>query len=126
MSKSNSTKRYQKKDQISHCLDRPDMYVGSTSLRKIDEYVAEIIDENNYNIYLKNIESSPAILRIFIEALSNSIDNVERSKLTDTPCTTIKININKETGETSIWNDGDVVPIEIHDEEKVYNHTMIF
>jgi len=126
MSKANSTKRYQKKDQISHCLDRPDMYVGSTSLRKIDEYVAEIIDENNYNIYLKNIESSPAILRIFIEALSNSIDNVERSKFTDTPCTTIKININKETGETSIWNDGDVVPIEIHDEEKVYNHTMIF
>ena len=32
---------YQKKDPISHCLDRPDMYVGSTRLRKIEEYVAE-------------------------------------------------------------------------------------
>ena len=26
-----TTKRYEKKDPISHCLDRPDMYVGSTT-----------------------------------------------------------------------------------------------
>ena len=35
-----STKRYQKKDPISHCLTRPDMYVGSTRLRPTSEYIA--------------------------------------------------------------------------------------
>ncbi len=119
------TKRYQKKDPISHCLDRPDMYVGSTRLRDISEYVAECKD-GNYNILNKQIESSPAVLRIFIEALSNAIDNVERSRGTKTPCTTIKVSINSETGQTTIWNDGDVVPIELNDDEGVYNHTMIF
>ena len=121
----NPTKKYQKKDPISHCLDRPDMYVGSTRLRKIEEYVAEQKDDT-YVIINKEIKSSPAILRIFIEALSNAIDNVERSKKTKTPCTTIKVTLNQETGETSIWNDGDVVPIEMDPDEGVYNHTMIF
>ena len=73
----NPTKKYQKKDPISHCLDRPDMYVGSTRLRKLEEYVAEQ-NEDKYNIVNKEINSSPAILRIFIEALSNAIDNVEK------------------------------------------------
>ena len=93
----------------------------------MEEYIAEYKDnEYNYHIIKKEIQSSPAILRIFIEALSNAIDNVERSKKTNTPCTTIKVSINKETGETSIFNDGDVVPIEMHEDENVYNHTMIF
>jgi len=122
----NPTKRYQKKDPISHCLDRPDMYVGSTRLRNVYEYVADSKDNGEYYIYNKEINSSPAILRIFIEALSNAIDNVERSKQTDTPCTTIKVSIDKDTGLTSIWNDGDVVPIELSKEEGVYYHTMIF
>ena len=118
-------KVYQKKDPISHCIDRPDMYVGSTRMRNIHEFIA-YNDQDVYKIHQKNINCSPAIIRIFIEALSNAIDNVERSKKTDTPCTTIKVCINPDTGETSIWNDGDIVPIEMHEEEKVYNHTMIF
>lgn len=122
-----STKRrYQKKKPIDHCLSRPDMYVGSTRQRSIDDYVAYKDEDNNYHIVWKTIKASPAILRIFIEALSNAIDNVERSKKTSTPCTKIKVNIDKDSGETSIWNDGDVVPIEIHEEEMCYNHSMIF
>ena len=92
-------KRYEKKDPISHCLDRPDMYVGSTRLRTISEYIAEK-DDKTWKIYQQEIQSSPAILRIFVEALSNAVDNVERSKGTTTPCTKIKVNINEKTGET--------------------------
>lgn len=122
-----STKRrYQKKKPIDHCLSRPDMYVGSTRQRSIDDHVAYKDEDSNYHIVWKTIKASPAILRIFIEALSNAIDNVERSKKTSTPCTKIKVNIDKDSGETSIWNDGDVVPIEIHEEEMCYNHSMIF
>ena len=120
-----NTKRYQKKDPIEHVLTRPDMYVGSIRVRKTQEYLGN--KENNlYRIVSDTVESSPAILRIFVEALSNAIDNVERSKNSDTPCTKIKVTINSETGETSIWNDGDVVPIEIDTDEKCYIHSMIF
>lgn len=118
-------KRYQKKDQIEHILLRPDMYVGSIRPRSISEFVADKTNDG-WRIYQKEISTSPAILRIFVEALSNAIDNVERSRKTKTPCTKIKISINSVTGETSIWNDGDVVPIEKDAEQNCYNHSMIF
>jgi DNA gyrase/topoisomerase IV subunit B len=124
-------KKYVKKDPISHILDRSDMYVGSTREKTCDEFIAiekDKIDENDigYEIVKKSISYAPAILRIFIEVLSNAIDNVERSKKQNIPCTFIKVNINKETGETCVWNDGDIIPIEMNETEKMYNHTLIF
>jgi len=121
---SKSKKTYSKIDPIQHILHRPDMYVGSIRTREADEYISS--SSNNFNITKKNIESSPAILRIFIEALSNSIDNTARSKKTKTPCTTIKVNIDKKTGETSIWNDGETIAIEENEDEDCYNHSLIF
>jgi len=120
-------KVYTKKDPIDHVLLRSSMYVGSKTLKTYDDYVAiNDEDKDSYKIIKKYITSSPAILRIFIEVISNSVDNVERSKKAKIPCTAIKVNINKETGETSVWNDGDIIPIEMHAEEKMYNHTLIF
>lgn len=120
------SRKYQKKNPIEHCLLRPDMYVGSKRLKKQFDYIANITDEGSFNIINKEITYSAAVLRVFIEALSNAIDNVERSKSSDTPCTTIKVTIDQESGETKVWNDGLVVPIEQHDEENCYIHSMIF
>jgi len=114
--------KYEKKDPITHCLDRPDMYVGSVRLRNTLEFVGT----PEFSCEEKTISTSPAILRIFIEILSNATDNVERSRNTPTPCTSIYVNIDPESGETSICNDGAIVPIEIHPTEGCYNHTMIF
>lgn len=118
--------KYQKKDPISHCLDRPDMYIGSTRLRNIDEYIAKQADDGLFRICKQTIKTSPAVLRIFIEILSNALDNATRSKKTKTPCTRIDVTIDPVSGETSIWNDGEVIPIELHETEKVYNHTLVF
>lgn len=114
--------KYEKKDPITHCLDRPDMYVGSVRLRNTLEFVGT----PEFSCEEKTISTSPALLRIFIEILSNATDNVERSRNTPTPCTSIYVNIDPESGETSICNDGAIVPIEIHPTEECYNHTMIF
>ena len=73
-------KKYSKINPIEHILHRPDMYVGSTRGREIEEYISS--EDSNFNITKKDIESSPAILRIFIEPLSNAIDNAARSKKT--------------------------------------------
>jgi len=115
---------YIKKDPISHILDRPDMYVGSTKTRKVEEFV--VVDNESFKIEKKAITVSPALLRIFIEPLSNIIDNVARSKQGKNKVKKITIDINKETGETVFFNDGEIIPIEIHEDEKCYNHTMIF
>lgn len=120
------SKNYTKLDPIDHVLLRPEMYIGATKLRKSNEYIAIKNEENIYKILMKDIESSPAILRIFIEILSNAIDNYQRSVEANLLCTYIRININKETGETSVINDGDYIPIEINEKEKMYNHTLIF
>ena len=117
-------KRYNKMDPKDHILHRPDTYVGSTRSRPLEEYVSN--PENNFQISKKLITYSPAILRIFIEPLSNAIDNVERSKKTKNPCKNIKINIDIKSGETSIWNDGDSIPVEINEDEGCYNHSLIF
>ena len=117
-------------DDISHILKRPDMYVGSIRNKRAEEYVADFnqSEDGTLNLAVKKetITFSPAILRIFVEALSNAIDNVQRSKDAGVPCTKIKVAINKETGETSIWNDGLVIPIEHNDGATEYKHTMIF
>lgn len=117
-----NAKKYSKMDPIDHILLRSEMYVGSTRARDVEEFVADGIDR----IVKDTVNFSPAILRIFIEPLSNAIDNVERSRTTETPCKSIKVTIDRDTGETSIWNDGDVVPIEVNEEEGCYNHSLIF
>ena len=117
--------KYVKKDHIDHILTRADMYIGSNKTKKTEDYVAIEVEDNEYKIVKQNIDINPGLLRIFVEALSNAIDNVKRSESTTTKCTKIKVNIDKKTGETIIWNDGQVVPIEINDEGD-YNHTMIF
>lgn len=125
MQTATNSKKYVKMDPIDHVLLRSDMYVGSNKAQNTTDFVC-IKDEDSYKILRKEIIVSPAILRIFIEILSNATDNVERSRASGIPCSYIKININKETGETTVINDGDIIPIEINPVEKVYNHSLIF
>lgn len=117
-----STKQYQQLDPISHILQRPDMYCGSTRFRQESHYISN----SNFEITQKVINTCPAIIRIFLEVLSNATDNVERSKKAGINCTKIKVNIDKETGKTSVWNDGDIVPVDKNNDQNCYNHSLIF
>ena len=112
---------YKSMDQRSHVINRPDMYIGTTKNNKILTYV----NGDDFKIVKKEIDSNSGLLRIFIEVLSNAIDNVWRSKEFGIQCTKIKIDIDQETGETSIWNDGLTIPVELND-QGIYNPEMIF
>ena len=92
-------KKYEKLDQITHIHKRPDMYVGTIKSKKEEnEWISSSSNSDNPKFVKKDISYSQALLRIFVEPLSNAIDNVWRSKNTKTPCTTIRVNIDKETG----------------------------
>ena len=80
---------------------------------------------NSNKIIKTNIGYTPALSRIFIEILSNAVDNAIRSKGSPTPSTYIKININ-ENLSTSVMNDGAIIPIVINEESKLFNHSLIF
>lgn len=110
-------------DPIEHVLKRADVYIGSTRSREVEEFT--VVDDQ-FHIEKRKIEVSPGLLRIFIEPLANCIDNFARSKQNNIKMTKISINIDNETGETTFWNDGYIIPVEIHPEEKCYNHSLIF
>jgi DNA topoisomerase-2 len=110
-------KKYLKSDPITHILIRPDMYVGSKAFKKSNELIW-----NGKRLIKKEIDVSPALLRLFIEILSNAVDNSQRDG--GKKMTTIKVNVGPK--ECSVWNDGDVIPITMNNEEKIFNHTLIF
>jgi len=55
------------------------------------------------------------MLRIFVEIVSNAIDNIYRSVEDDIHMSKIKITFDDETGETSVWNDGSWIPLDEHE-----------
>ena len=84
-------------------------------------------DDSEKEIYIskKRGEINSGLHRIFIEVLSNAIDNVWRSSLTDTKSTKIKVDI-EDNGMITVWNDGLTIPVEMNKETGLYNPEMIF
>ena len=123
-----SNQVYKKMDSISHIHKRPDMYVGTNKTKTVDEEIICIQNENGgFQMKLQsNVKVNDGFLRIFLEALSNAIDNYVRSKGTKTPMTKIYIELDKETGVTMIHNDGLHIPVKMHSEENMYIPELIF
>ena len=63
------------------------------------------------------------LVQIFDEIINNAKEHTFR----DPSCNKIKININKNTGEISCWNNGNKsIPIEMHKKENKYIPELIF
>ena len=77
-------------------------------------------------IFKNNIKISDALVRIFVEILSNSIDNIHRSRDDGVEMNKIKITINRETNEISVYNDGASIPIYMHETENKPIPQLIF
>lgn len=123
MSKSAKKPQYQRVNHVEHVLLRPDGYIGSTTMKTVEDYIAV---DDEFHIQRKTIEVSAGILRIFYEIISNAMDNVARSRQNKVKVARIAVSVNEETGETIVQNDGEVIPIELHEKENCYNHTLIF
>jgi DNA topoisomerase-2 len=116
---STSKPTYKKLTHHEHILKAPDTYIGSIKEDNIELYV---IDLETTKLVKKEIKYVPGLYKIFDEILVNAHDHSIR----DTTCKTIKISINQETGEISVWNDGNGILIEINEKEQIYNPELIF
>lgn len=107
-------------DDIQHVLKRPGMYVGSINAELSQTY---IYDENN-KIIQKEIKQIPALIKLFDEIISNSLDEAIRTQFKY--ATKIKIDFDAKTGEVRIEDNGRGLPIEYDDKLKKYTPEIIF
>jgi DNA topoisomerase-2 len=111
--------KYQKLSQREHVLKRPGMYIGSVS--KVSEELW-VFDDSQTKMVKRFVDYSPGFLKIFDEVLTNATDHSTR----DPTVTSIKVDINKDTGEISVWNNGSGIPVIEHLEHKLYVPELIF
>ncbi|CAI9103034.1 OLC1v1001450C1 [Oldenlandia corymbosa var. corymbosa] len=108
---------YQKKTQLEHILLRPDTYIGSVEAHTQRLWVYE-----NNSLVEREISYVPGLYKIFDEILVNAADNKQR----DPKMNSLKVVIDVEENSISVYNNGDGVPVEIHQEEGVYVPELIF
>ena len=110
-------KKFKKLDDITHVLARPGMYIGSIKPHTSNKWIIE-----DGKMSQKELTYNPGFLKIFDEILTNSVDESKRkgSKLN-----TIKVSLDKDTNQISIWDNGGI-PVVKHTEHKEWIPEMIF
>jgi DNA topoisomerase-2 len=109
---------YKKMSQREHILHRSNMYIGDTRQHNEEMWVYS----DTGRMELKTISYSPGFLKIFDEVLTNALDHSTR----DPTVTKIKIDFDIPNGEIQVFNDGAGIPVQIHNEHKVYVPELIF
>ncbi len=94
-------------NHFEHALKRPDVYIGSVKTVQTEEWCFE---EKTCTIQKKRVRYNPGLVRIFIEILSNSIDNKWRSEKAGIPMKRIAITLDEAAASISVWNDGAEIP----------------
>ncbi|KAL3117199.1 hypothetical protein niasHT_007602 [Heterodera trifolii] len=110
---------YKKVSQLEHVLLRPDTYIGSVEYTKMASWVYDSEDDK---LVFREISFVPGLYKIFDEILVNAADNKQR----DPKMNLIKVDIDKENNQISVWNNGRGIPVVKHKEEKMYVPEMIF
>jgi DNA topoisomerase-2 len=114
--------KYKKLELHQQILLRPDTYIGSVK-SVVPEKPVYVLDTNG-KIVADSFPVNDGLLRLFIEVLSNSIDNVWRSVEFGIPVKYIKVEITSKS--IKVWNDGRNIPCGKHDESDTYIPEMIF
>ena len=94
--------------QLEHILKRPDTYIGSVERSEKQMWV---YNTEMDSMEMREVSFVPGLYKIFDEILVNAADNKQRDKNMDT----IKVTVDREKGEISVYNNGRGIPIEIHE-----------
>ena len=122
-----ATRKYQKYTQHQHILELPDTYIGST---KTNEETRWVYDDGSNKMVWRKLMFNPGLYKIFDEIVVNARDEYVRSTVTAgmTPIKHIDVTVQSRDGDTviSVENDGDGIPIEMNEQEKMMVPEMIF
>jgi DNA topoisomerase-2 len=115
----NASEKYQMISHLEHIILRPDTYIGSIERTESQMWV---YNSETSSMELRDVSYVPGLYKIFDEILVNAADN----KQNDKSMNEIRVTIDRESGEISVWNNGKGIPIEIHAEKGMYIPEMIF
>lgn len=110
--------RYRKLTPVEHVLARPGRYIGSVTTKTEEVWVPE-----GGKFIKKEVTWNPAILKMFDEIISNSVDFSKRDD--GKHLNQIDVHINPLVGDISISDNGGI-PVEIHPEYNEYVPEFIF
>lgn len=113
---------YQKLDPREHVLKRPGMYIGSVKQDVFDTYVYD-----GKSISQSSAKFSPAFVTIFDEVLNNAIDHSWRCASSGSHANPVKnIKVSVDGDSICVWNDGEGIPVQKHDETGLMVPELIF
>jgi DNA topoisomerase-2 len=122
-----AARKYQKYTQHQHILELPDTYIGST---KTNEETRWAYDAGSNKMVWRKLMFNPGLYKIFDEIVVNARDEYVRSTVTAgmTAIKHIDVTVQSRDGDTviSVENDGDGIPIEMNEQEKMMVPEMIF
>ena len=121
---------YKKLEHKQHVLQLPDTYIGSIDNHEDELYVLNTESDGAINIRKNRVNYIPGLISVFNEILVNVTDQWTRlrglNKKGVKLLTEIRVNINKDTGEISIQNDGDGIDAAIIPKYGKYPVELIF
>ena len=109
---------YQKKTQREHVLLRPDSYIGSIERMECSQWIWR----DGRMQWKSDFSYVPGLFKIYDEIIVNASDNRQRDKRTNT----IKVDIDRQQGCVSVWNNGPGIPVQVHSEHKIYIPELVF
>jgi DNA topoisomerase-2 len=118
--------KYENLSQREHILKRMNLYLGS---KNETENTVWIINKNTNQLEKETISYSIALINSIYEALQNAVDHCLRCKSIKSglnKCDTIKLNFNSETGEISVFNNGQGIKVEKFKDTDQYIIEVIF
>ena len=113
------TEMYQKLTQLEHIIKRPDTYIGSIEQTDQKMWVFNKADKLMEN---RTVSYVPGLYKIFDEILVNAADINQK----DSTMTYLKVNIDRETGEISVENNGFGIPVAMHELHNMWAPQLIF
>ena len=123
------TETYQQKTDIEHILDAPDTYIGTVDIDTTKNWTLNEKDEISH----QNYEFIGGLYKLFDEGIVNCRDHVvrlcEKKKNKEkniVPVTQINIEVDKETGVITMYNDGNGIDVAKHPENKLWIPEMVF
>jgi DNA topoisomerase II len=112
--------KYVRLDHREHVLARPTMYIGSI---EADELVTWVYDAGSKEIVQRPVRYVAGLFKIFDEVLVNAIDHSVRHP---EDVRNIKVDIDRASGEITVFNDGPGIETGMHPEYGVRVPELIF
>mmetsp|Transcript_30499 Transcript_30499/g.55283 ORF Transcript_30499/g.55283 Transcript_30499/m.55283 type:complete len:1464 (+) Transcript_30499:28-4419(+) len=104
--------RYQRLTMRDHVLKRPDMYIGPVDPREESAWILRT-DGGSTTMMEEDLRLSPGLVQCFNEILVNALDR-QFAESDGKQMTEIRIGVNQEENEISVWNNGGAIPVERH------------